>query len=56
MFFFSPRLVDALGTPQLSTGDMLRAAVAAGTDVGVQAKVPVRQRTVTISRDFVVSR
>ena len=26
------RLIDAYGIPQLSTGDMLRAAVAAGTD------------------------
>ncbi|MEL6436765.1 MAG: nucleoside monophosphate kinase, partial [Pseudomonadota bacterium] len=32
------RLVDAYEIPQLSTGDMLRAAVAAGTDVGRRAK------------------
>ncbi len=32
------RLVANLGIPQLSTGDMLRAAVAAGTDLGRQAK------------------
>lgn len=31
-------LVDAYGIPQLSTGDMLREAVAAGTEVGKQAK------------------
>ena len=32
------RLVEQYGIPQLSTGDMLRAAVAAGTPVGLQAK------------------
>jgi adenylate kinase len=32
------RIVDELGIPALSTGDMLRAAVAAGTDVGKRAK------------------
>ena len=32
------RLVAHYGIPQLSTGDMLRAAVAAGTPVGLQAK------------------
>lgn len=32
------RLIDRHGIPQLSTGDMLRAAVAAETDVGRQAK------------------
>jgi adenylate kinase len=32
------RLVDAFGIPQLSTGDMLRAAVSAGTPVGLKAK------------------
>ena len=31
-------LVDAYNIPQLSTGDMLREAVAAGTEVGKQAK------------------
>merc|ERR1719282_213100 len=34
----APKLVDKLGAPQLSTGDMLRAAVAAGTEVGKKAK------------------
>lgn len=34
----SQRLVEKLGIPQLSTGDMLRDAVKAGTDVGLRAK------------------
>lgn len=32
------RLIESHGIPQLSTGDMLRAAVAAGTEVGRKAK------------------
>jgi len=32
------RLVERLGIPQISTGDMLRAAVAADTEVGRRAK------------------
>lgn len=32
------RLVERHGIPQLSTGDMLRAAVANGTEVGMKAK------------------
>merc|ERR1719201_2283264 len=34
----APKIVDQLNIPQLSTGDMLRAAVAAGTEVGLKAK------------------
>mmetsp|Transcript_48303 Transcript_48303/g.121657 ORF Transcript_48303/g.121657 Transcript_48303/m.121657 type:complete len:249 (-) Transcript_48303:105-851(-) len=34
----APKIVEELGTPQLSTGDMLRDAVAAGTEIGKQAK------------------
>jgi adenylate kinase len=33
-----PKIVDKLSIPQLSTGDMLRAAVAAKTEVGMKAK------------------
>lgn len=34
----SARIVERFGIPQLSTGDMLRAAVKAGTPVGLKAK------------------
>ena len=34
----APKLVETYGVPHLSTGDMLRAAVAAGTELGKKAK------------------
>merc|ERR1711935_610047 len=33
-----PKIEDMLGIPQLSTGDMLRAAVSAGTEIGKKAE------------------
>ncbi|HEV2559177.1 MAG TPA: adenylate kinase [Microvirga sp.] len=47
------RLVERLGIPQLSTGDMLRAAVAAGTPVGQKAKA-VMDAGQLVSDDIVV--
>nr|AIE93028.1 adenylate kinase (adk) [uncultured marine group II/III euryarchaeote AD1000_31_D05] len=32
------RIVELTGKPQVSTGDMLRAAVSAGTELGIEAK------------------
>ena len=34
----SPKIVEKMGVPSLSTGDMLREAVSKGTEVGLKAK------------------
>jgi adenylate kinase len=49
----SARIVERLGIPQLATGDMLRAAVAAGTPVGLRAK-DVMARGELVSDEIVV--
>merc|ERR1719399_141346 len=49
----APKIVDMMGIPQLSTGDMLRDAVAAGTDVGLKAK-SVMESGGLVSDDIVI--
>jgi adenylate kinase len=48
-----PKIEDLLGIPALSTGDMLRAAVSAGTEVGKKAKA-VMNAGGLVSDDIVV--
>jgi adenylate kinase len=49
----SVRVVERLGIPQLATGDLLRAAVAAGTPIGLRAK-DVMARGELVSDEIVV--
>ncbi|QRE73768.1 adenylate kinase [Methylobacterium aquaticum] len=49
----SARIVERFGIPQLSTGDMLRAAVAAGTPVGLKAKA-LMESGALVSDDVVI--
>jgi adenylate kinase len=48
-----PKITDTVGLPQLATGDMLRDAVAAGTEVGKKAK-SVMESGGLVSDDIVI--
>ncbi|WP_139862132.1 adenylate kinase [Bradyrhizobium ivorense] len=48
------RLAKQLGIPQLSTGDMLRAAVSAGTSIGAKAKA-IMERGELVPDELVVA-
>lgn len=47
------RLIEKLGVPQLSTGEMLRAAVEAGTPIGLKAKA-VMESGALVPDDIVI--
>merc|ERR1719159_1136804 len=49
----SPNIVEKMCTPSLSTGDMLRAAVAAGTEVGLKAKAAMESGAL-VTDDIVI--
>jgi adenylate kinase len=48
-----PKIEELLGTPQLSTGDMLRAAVAAKTEIGLKAAAVMKAGGL-VSDDIVI--